>query len=303
MVAAVDPGRPRARRRLHDHRRRRDRDPRPGRARARRPGRRPATWILVFVTVRSAFAAWAVAIRGAFRTRRISELGGWAIRAPLLAIALVADRGGRGRLARARRVGGAGEPRRPDDRRADRDHRRRLVGRPARDLRPAAGRRVVEAVRGGRRGPQRAAHLAGHRGGTPCRRAEPRRAGVRAGRARDRRRRSTCCGASRRRSGRTGRCLAGGDRGPRRGARAVAVGRRVRGRRGVPGRAGAGRPGAGRGSRGAVVGGARVVVAGRIAGARSRRRRAPPQPTASPVSVEPPPPSVGPSAQPSASPS
>src|SRR6185369_13305073 len=46
-------------------------------------------WILVFVTVRSAFAAWAVAIRGAFRSRRISDLGGWAVRAPLLAIALV----------------------------------------------------------------------------------------------------------------------------------------------------------------------------------------------------------------------
>jgi len=46
-------------------------------------------WILVFVTVRSAFAAWAVAIRGAFRSRRISDLGGWAIRAPLLAVALV----------------------------------------------------------------------------------------------------------------------------------------------------------------------------------------------------------------------
>jgi formate hydrogenlyase subunit 3/multisubunit Na+/H+ antiporter MnhD subunit len=46
-------------------------------------------WILVFVTVRSALAAWAVAMRGAFRTRRISELGGWAVRAPLLAVALV----------------------------------------------------------------------------------------------------------------------------------------------------------------------------------------------------------------------
>jgi formate hydrogenlyase subunit 3/multisubunit Na+/H+ antiporter MnhD subunit len=45
-------------------------------------------WILVFVTVRSALAAWAVAMRGAFRTRRISELGGWAVRAPLLAVAL-----------------------------------------------------------------------------------------------------------------------------------------------------------------------------------------------------------------------
>jgi formate hydrogenlyase subunit 3/multisubunit Na+/H+ antiporter MnhD subunit len=46
-------------------------------------------WILIFVTVRSAFAAWAVAIRGAFRTRRMSELSGWAVRAPLLAISLV----------------------------------------------------------------------------------------------------------------------------------------------------------------------------------------------------------------------
>jgi formate hydrogenlyase subunit 3/multisubunit Na+/H+ antiporter MnhD subunit len=46
-------------------------------------------WILVFVTVRSALAAWAVAVRGAFRTRRISDLNGWAIRAPLLAVVLV----------------------------------------------------------------------------------------------------------------------------------------------------------------------------------------------------------------------
>jgi formate hydrogenlyase subunit 3/multisubunit Na+/H+ antiporter MnhD subunit len=46
------------------------------------------TWIIVFVTVRSAFAAWAVAVRVAFRTRRISELSGWALRAPLLAVAL-----------------------------------------------------------------------------------------------------------------------------------------------------------------------------------------------------------------------
>ena len=46
------------------------------------------TWILVFITVRSAFAAWAVGVRGAFGTRRISELGGWAVRAPLLALTL-----------------------------------------------------------------------------------------------------------------------------------------------------------------------------------------------------------------------
>jgi formate hydrogenlyase subunit 3/multisubunit Na+/H+ antiporter MnhD subunit len=46
-------------------------------------------WILIFVTVRSAFAAWAVAVRGAFGTRRIAQLQGWAVRAPLLAVALV----------------------------------------------------------------------------------------------------------------------------------------------------------------------------------------------------------------------
>jgi multicomponent Na+:H+ antiporter subunit D len=47
------------------------------------------TWILAFVTVRSALAAWAVAVRGAFGTRRISELGGWAARAPILGVTLV----------------------------------------------------------------------------------------------------------------------------------------------------------------------------------------------------------------------
>jgi NADH:ubiquinone oxidoreductase subunit 2 (subunit N) len=47
------------------------------------------TWVLVFVMVRSAFAAWAVAMRGAFGTRRIAELGGWVLRAPILALALV----------------------------------------------------------------------------------------------------------------------------------------------------------------------------------------------------------------------
>lgn len=46
------------------------------------------TWILVFVVTRSAFAAWAVAMRGAFGTRRIAELEGWIPRAPLLALAL-----------------------------------------------------------------------------------------------------------------------------------------------------------------------------------------------------------------------
>ncbi len=46
------------------------------------------TWVIVFVMVRSAFAAWAVAMRGAFGTRRIGELGGWVVRAPILALAL-----------------------------------------------------------------------------------------------------------------------------------------------------------------------------------------------------------------------
>lgn len=46
------------------------------------------TWIIVFVMVRSAFAAWAVAVRGAFGTRRIDELRGWVARAPILAVAL-----------------------------------------------------------------------------------------------------------------------------------------------------------------------------------------------------------------------
>lgn len=46
------------------------------------------TWILVFVVGRSAFAAWVVAAHGAFGSRRLPELSGWARRAPLLGIAL-----------------------------------------------------------------------------------------------------------------------------------------------------------------------------------------------------------------------
>ena len=46
------------------------------------------TWILVFVVVKTAFAAWAVAIRTRFATRRIPELDGWARRSPALAVAL-----------------------------------------------------------------------------------------------------------------------------------------------------------------------------------------------------------------------
>jgi hypothetical protein len=48
------------------------------------------TWVLVFVVARSAFAAWAVAVRVAFGTRRIDDLRGWALRAPILAIGLAA---------------------------------------------------------------------------------------------------------------------------------------------------------------------------------------------------------------------
>ncbi len=44
------------------------------------------TWVIVFIMVRSAFAAWAVAVRGAFGTRRIAQLNGWVLRAPLLAV-------------------------------------------------------------------------------------------------------------------------------------------------------------------------------------------------------------------------
>jgi hypothetical protein len=47
------------------------------------------SWILVFAMVRSAFAAWVVAIHGAYGTRRIDELRGWALRTPLLGLGLV----------------------------------------------------------------------------------------------------------------------------------------------------------------------------------------------------------------------
>jgi NADH:ubiquinone oxidoreductase subunit 2 (subunit N) len=46
------------------------------------------TWILVFVVVKTAFAAWAVAVRTRFGTRRIPELDGWARRSPVLAVSL-----------------------------------------------------------------------------------------------------------------------------------------------------------------------------------------------------------------------
>ncbi|MEA2535831.1 MAG: multicomponent Na+:H+ antiporter subunit [Chloroflexota bacterium] len=47
------------------------------------------TWILVFVVAKTAFAAWAIAVRTRFGTRRIADLSGWARRSPGLAVALV----------------------------------------------------------------------------------------------------------------------------------------------------------------------------------------------------------------------
>jgi NADH-quinone oxidoreductase subunit N len=47
------------------------------------------TWILAFVVVRSAFAAWAAATRATFGTGRVDDLRGWLVRSPLLAIVLL----------------------------------------------------------------------------------------------------------------------------------------------------------------------------------------------------------------------
>ncbi len=44
-------------------------------------------WILAFVVSRSAFAAWAAAVRTEFATGRVNDLRGWVIRSPLLAVA------------------------------------------------------------------------------------------------------------------------------------------------------------------------------------------------------------------------
>jgi formate hydrogenlyase subunit 3/multisubunit Na+/H+ antiporter MnhD subunit len=46
-------------------------------------------WLLAFVAGKTAFAGWAAAARGEFGTRRISELGGWARRSPMLLVALL----------------------------------------------------------------------------------------------------------------------------------------------------------------------------------------------------------------------
>jgi formate hydrogenlyase subunit 3/multisubunit Na+/H+ antiporter MnhD subunit len=47
------------------------------------------SWILVFAMVRSAFAGWVVAVHGAYGTRRVDELRGWAMRTPLLGLGLL----------------------------------------------------------------------------------------------------------------------------------------------------------------------------------------------------------------------
>jgi NADH:ubiquinone oxidoreductase subunit 2 (subunit N) len=46
------------------------------------------TWILAYVVTRSAFAAWAASLRATYGTGRIPNLRGWAVRSPVLAIAL-----------------------------------------------------------------------------------------------------------------------------------------------------------------------------------------------------------------------
>jgi NADH-quinone oxidoreductase subunit N len=48
------------------------------------------TWIVVLLVARTAFAAWAVAVRARFGSRRIDDLHGWARRSPVLAVALLA---------------------------------------------------------------------------------------------------------------------------------------------------------------------------------------------------------------------
>jgi len=47
-------------------------------------------WLVNLVVARTAFAAWTMAIRARFGTRRVPELTGWARRSPVLALALLA---------------------------------------------------------------------------------------------------------------------------------------------------------------------------------------------------------------------
>jgi formate hydrogenlyase subunit 3/multisubunit Na+/H+ antiporter MnhD subunit len=46
-------------------------------------------YLIVYVVAKTAFAAWAAASRVAFDARRVDELGGWARRAPILALGLL----------------------------------------------------------------------------------------------------------------------------------------------------------------------------------------------------------------------
>ena len=47
------------------------------------------TWLLAVVITKTAFAAWAAALHSTFGTRKISDLRGWALRAPVLGLALL----------------------------------------------------------------------------------------------------------------------------------------------------------------------------------------------------------------------
>jgi formate hydrogenlyase subunit 3/multisubunit Na+/H+ antiporter MnhD subunit len=47
------------------------------------------TWLLAVVITKTAFAAWAAALHATFGTRKLADLHGWAIRAPVLGLALL----------------------------------------------------------------------------------------------------------------------------------------------------------------------------------------------------------------------
>ena len=99
-------------------------------------------WILAYVVTRSAFAAWAAALRATFGTGRIPELRGWALRAPVLGVAfgviVVAGIGLPGFAAFDARA----DPRRPGARCAAPGARVPGTFAPLALLRPAAVRRA-----------------------------------------------------------------------------------------------------------------------------------------------------------------
>ena len=47
------------------------------------------TWLLAVVITKTAFAAWAAVVHATYSTRRVSELHGWAVRSPVLGLALL----------------------------------------------------------------------------------------------------------------------------------------------------------------------------------------------------------------------